>query len=147
MTAASREARGADEQAGDERGALLVEPRGRLVQQHDVGAAGERARDRDALPLARREAVGRAVDAVGEAEALEPGARLGLVLRRAAAVVDLLGEQHVLERGGEGHEPRLLADPADVVAAVRGERLAVELAERRRRRRSPSPRRGAPGRR
>ena len=129
ITAAPREARGADEQTGDERGALLVEPRGRLVEQDDVGTARERARDRDALALARREAVGGAVDAIGEAEALEPGARLGLVLRRAPAVVDLLGEQHVLERRGEGHEARLLADPADVVAAVRGEGLAVELAE------------------
>ena len=123
------EARGADQQVGDERGALLVESRGRLVEQHDVGPPGERTRDRDALALARREAIGRALDAVGQAEALEPGARLGLVLRRAAAVLDLRREQHVLERSGERDEARLLTDPADVIAAVRCQLLAVELAE------------------
>ena len=129
MTAASDRRAALDQQAGDERGALLVESRGRLVQQHDVGPPGERTRDRDPLALPRREAIGRALDAIAQAEALQPRARLGLVLGRAAAVLDLLGEQHVLERSGERDEARLLADPADVIAAVRCQLLAVEPAE------------------
>ena len=134
-----RDARRAHEQVGDERGALLVESRSRLVQQDDVGAPGERTGDGDPLALARREAIGSPVGTVGQAEALEPRAGFGLVLGRAAAVLDLEREQRVLERRGEGDEARLLADPADVVAAVGGERLAVELAEVGCRRRPPIP--------
>ena len=124
-----RETGGADEEACYEGGALLVEAGRRLVQEDDVGAAREGSRDCDSLALAGGEAVGGAVDAVGEPEALEPGTGFGLVLGCAAAVVDLLGEQDVLERSGEGHEPRLLAHPAGVVAAVRGQGLSVELGE------------------
>ena len=129
MTAAWETRAAADEQIRDERRALLVEPRGRLVEQHDVGVARERARDGDPLALARREAIGRAVDAVGQAESLEPGAGLGLVSRGLAAVLQLEAEHRVLERRREREEAGLLAHPADVLAAVRGELLAVEAAE------------------
>ena len=48
-----------------------VERRERLVEQHDLGVGGERARERDALALAARQLVRVGAGAVGEADELE----------------------------------------------------------------------------
>ena len=61
-------ARGGEDAVEDLRFAAHVELRGRLVEQHDAGAelhGAQRARERDALPLAARE-IGAAVVAAGQ---------------------------------------------------------------------------------
>ena len=50
---------------------LRVERAEGLVHEQDVGAGGERAGDRDALPHAARDAVGIGVGEVGEADERE----------------------------------------------------------------------------
>ena len=103
----------------------LVEPGRRLVgeQQHWIGRQG--ASDRDPLPLARREAVGAVVEPCSEAD---------LGQRAGGIALETPHEQpqfHVLARAQVRHEPGLLGDEGDVLAAY-GSRLgpvqSVDLA-------------------
>ncbi len=66
------------EHLGDE---LRVERARDLVEQHDVGLHRERAHDRHALLLSAGEPIGVLIGLVGEAEAVEQLARVGVGLR------------------------------------------------------------------
>ncbi len=99
-----------------------VKRRRRLVGDQQVGPAGERHRDRDALPLAARELVRVGVDAprgVGQPDAVEQRDRLparivrGETLVQAQRLGDLAADG--VQRVQRGH--RLLEDDADAVAA------------------------------
>ena len=102
---------------------VSVERGERLVEQQDVRVAGERARERDALPFSAREVRRMRVFEVRDVEALEV-----LVGRVAPAVLDVLTDGHVREeRVVLEDEPD--ASPVgrqeDVPLAVEPDRLAV----------------------
>ena len=99
-----------------------VERGGRLVGDQQVGLAGERHRDGDALALAAGELVRIGIDAlggIGQPDAVEQGDRLSARLRGGIFLVtpqrlgDLMADRvHRVER-----RHRLLEDHADAVAA------------------------------
>ena len=117
---------------------VSVEGRERLVEQEDLGVTRERARERDPLALAAREAARQRVLEMRDLEALEV-----LVRRVAPGVLDVLahrqvGEERVvledephatplrrLEHASVGVEPDLVvaADPADGRLDETGDRV------------------------
>ena len=119
--------------------ALGVERAGGLVGEQQRGLVGERARDREPLPLTARQHAGRVLRLVGEAEQVEQvaRARLGALARRAR---DHRGQRHVLEHAHALEQVEELEHDADVAAAhdrelvlgLADERLARERRSRRR---------------
>ena len=95
---------------------LGVERGGRLVEQHDLGAHGQGAGDRDALLLAAGQGCGELLRLVLHAHALEEGEGLllGVALRHAPGLDG--AEGHVVEDGPVGEEVEGLEDHADVGA-------------------------------
>ena len=108
----ARGARQVGEERRDRAGGRFVEPRRRLVREQDRGGDGDRAGDRDALPLACGEPVGAVVETVVEADLGERVERPLPPLPADAANVK--AELDVLVGGQVRHEPRLLGDEADV---------------------------------
>jgi len=102
------------EERADGAGVLLVEPRGRLVDEEQRGVGRERPGDRDALTLACRELGDAAVHPLGQSHLRERG--LGPAGVRAVAVSQPHPEPHVLERAQIGDQPRLLGDECHLAA-------------------------------
>ena len=105
-------AREGGQERGDRAAVRLVEAGGRLVREQERRPARQRARDGDALALARREVLDPPARALAQAD-------LGERLRRgrAAAAPQSEPELDVLEAGQERNETRILADERDPVAA------------------------------
>ena len=83
---------------------LRVERAERLVQQQDLGAGRQGARERDPLPLASGELVGVALGEVRELDELEqlvdaPAPRATLLLPHAETELHVLRHGHVAEQG------------------------------------------------
>ena len=97
-------------------GAAAVEVAGRLVGEHAVGRAGERARDRDALALAARELRRPVLQPRAEADLAEHvgGARARLGGGEAA---DAQRHRDVVERGELGQQMVELVDEAEMAVA------------------------------
>ena len=92
---------------------LGIERRGGLVEQHQPGRDGERARDRHPLLLPAGEAMRQVVQVAAEADADEQAARRLLSLLLAHAV-DMRGRFHdVLERREVVEQVEVLEDHAD----------------------------------
>ncbi len=108
----------------------LVEPRRRLVREQHRRPRGERARDRDALPLPHRQPrdplPGELAEADGRERALGAGRRL---LARDAAQRER--ELDRLPRGEERDEVGALRDEPDLRAAKERPLRRVEPGERR----------------
>ena len=97
--------------------ALGVERAGRLVGEQQRRLVGERAGDREPLPLAAREHAGRVLRLVGEAEQVEQvaGAGLGALARRAR---DHRGQRDVLEHAHALEQVEELEHDADVACGA-----------------------------
>ena len=100
---------------------LDVHRDGRLVEEHEVGVAGDREREPDPLRLAARQGLRAAVDERGEAGPLEDGvAGRGRRVQRA-------GEVHELADPRAGRQPRGLEHRPD---AARPDRVVRGHAQR-----------------
>ena len=115
---------------------VRVERRERLVEQQDLGVAGERAGERDALALAAREVAGPCVLEVPDPEAVEV-----LVGGVAPRVLDVLADGQVRE------ERVVLEDEPDAALAPAAGRRRARRRTRSPRRSESSPRRARRGRR
>ncbi len=122
---------------------LLVEVRARLVEEHDGPAREHDAGERDAGPLAGREAG--AVLAEGRVQAVRQGAARRRPGRRRPSAAHTSSSPRAgvpeADVGGDGvgEQPRSLRCPGDLVAPPRGVACGAGECRRRRRRR----RRGA----
>src|SRR5206468_1692762 len=103
-----------------------VEARGRLVGEEQNRAGGERARHRDARPLAGGETVERSVGMLGEPDDRERLERARACLVRRDAT-DAEPDLDVLARAEKAREERRLSDDRDALAPKRRPLLAVEL--------------------
>src|SRR6185436_3354808 len=120
-------------QVADQRKNLLagarVEVAGRFVGEQDRRIDRQRARDRDALPLAAGELVGQMMQAVFELDQREQLARAFVdLLPRPAAQVQR--QPHVLQRAQRRQQVEELEDEADLVAADAGQLVVAEAGER-----------------
>ena len=99
-------------------GAGRVERRGRLVEHEHLRVRGEHRADRDALELARRELVQRAVAQVGQPEQVER--LLDALAHHARLDRELLHavRELFLERVGDAARERILRDDADDVGQL-----------------------------
>ena len=115
------------QQLGDRGRAVPVEAGRRLVREQQRRLRGERARDRHAGPLARRQPRDRAVQTMRQPDGLAG------VARGCAPVANTSNEQpelDVLACAEERNQPALLGHDAHVLPAQRGETGPVEPAER-----------------
>ena len=117
---------------GEGRDLGLVQPGGRLVQQHEAGPQRERARDAElALVAVREQAGARSSRAVGEAEQLEQLAGAPARLARRAADAER-GDLDVLAHAQRAEQAAVLEGPREpgAAAAVRRPARDVGVAER-----------------
>ena len=103
-----------------------IERRERLVHQHDLGIDRERAGDRDPLALAAREHGRVFARIAGEPdEGQELACARPAPLPVASAEAQFRAEQHVIERGAPGNQPRRLEHEGDLRPGV-ARRTAVD---------------------